>query len=238
MTLAHIQAFIEARRILLAAQGVPRPKRLEEFGGALGFISLNGDAYVSQKLASKGQRALTYEQWSHLVDLAIEAYPWMRREVTKGIIHKELRERWPALKFIHVRINGADDVVKHGKYAWSSIRQRFITMGRPGYTQAVVRGMLEAGVDPEAGYFIMGPELEDVSSTAVREALVRGDMLALNGLLEKRVAEWCFDHYRQQQDEETPALAAETQPESDPRKRHRHQREMHNTREYAWSSIP
>ena len=119
-------------------------------------------------------RALTYEQRSHLVDLAIEAYPWMQRDVTKGGIIPYLRERRPALKFIHFRMNGADDAVKHRKYAWSNIRQCWITMGRPGYIQAVVKGMLEAGVDPEAGYFIMGPELEDGwSSTAVSQRSAR-----------------------------------------------------------------
>merc|ERR1719220_3234213 len=91
-------------------------------------------------------------------------------------------------------MNGADDVVKYGKWSWASRRARFITMGRPGYTEGVVKGMKGAGVDPEQGYFILGPELPDISSTAVREALATGDRKALEGLLHPKVAEWCIEH--------------------------------------------
>merc|ERR1719350_2370523 len=67
-------------------------------------------------------------------------------------------------------------------------------MGRPGYTEQVQEGMVKAGVDPDRGYFILGPELPDISSTAVREALVTGDRKALEDLLHPKVAEWCIEH--------------------------------------------
>ena len=48
-----------------------------------------------------------------------------------------------------------------------------ITMGRPGATEAVERAARRAGVDLDAGRFIMGPELPDISSSEAREALAK-----------------------------------------------------------------
>ena len=50
---------------------------------------------------------------------------------------------------------------------------RMITMGRPGATEAVERAARRAGVDLDAGRFIMGPELPDISSSEAREALAK-----------------------------------------------------------------
>merc|ERR1712050_257152 len=41
---------------------------------------------------------------------------------------------------------------------------------------------------------ILGPELPDISSTAVREALGRLDMEALESMLHPSVAQWCLDN--------------------------------------------
>merc|ERR1719188_421991 len=91
-------------------------------------------------------------------------------------------------------MNGADDVVKYGKFAWSGPHSRFITMGRPGYTEKVAQGMADNRVDPDAGYFILGPELPDISSTQARLGLAAGDRKALEPLLHPRVTEWCLSH--------------------------------------------
>ena len=48
-----------------------------------------------------------------------------------------------------------------------------ITMGRPGATEAVEGAARRAGVDLDAGRFIMGPELPDISSSEAREALAK-----------------------------------------------------------------
>ena len=71
-----------------------------------------------------------------------------------------------------------------------------LCMGRPGSTDIVVARARAAGVDVDAqharGVFVLGPELEDVSSTAVRRALRAGDAAALAPLLHPDVAAWCL----------------------------------------------
>lgn len=180
----------------MAESGARRPQRLEPFGEVLGFVSLNGDSHVSRKLHEKGHTGLSYDKRKHLIDLAIEPYPWMHQERLEGERVHQMRDRWPKLNFIVFCMNGADDIVKYGKCSWSGPKSRFIAMGRPGYTDVLSKDMEEAGIDRDAGFFIMGPELEDVSSTLVREALVKGNELALDGLLDPRVTEWCIEHYR------------------------------------------
>lgn len=103
----------------------------------------------------------------------------------------ELAERWPELRFVHFSMNGADDVVKYGKYMWCGPRYRLITMGRPGFTEEVRRGMTEAKIDADSGFCILGPELPDISSTAVRQAIIAGKVEALEALLDPKVAQWC-----------------------------------------------
>ena len=49
-------------------------------------------------------------------------------------------------------------------------------------------------VDLDAGYLVMGPELPDISSSAAREALARGDRARAAALLHPAVLEWCEKH--------------------------------------------
>jgi len=103
------------------------------------------------------------------------------------------KESWPNLHFVSFCMNGADDVVKYQKWVWAGPKGgRYIAIGRPGFTEEVVRGMQEAGVDAGDGYFILGPELPDISSTEARQALVARDTEKLAGLLHPRVTEWCL----------------------------------------------
>jgi len=119
----------------------------------------------------------------------------------EGASLEVLTERWPELKFVH--FYGADDVDKYRKYTWASCSRRFITMGRPGFTEAVREGMAHAKVDSHAGFFVVGPELPDVSSTAARKALIARDAAALEGVLHPKATQWCL---------ESEAFRAETQP--------------------------
>ena len=43
-----------------------------------------------------------------------------------------------------------------------------IIMGRPGFTEQVKQKLEDHGVNDHEGYCILGPELPDISSTAVR----------------------------------------------------------------------
>eukprot|EP00927_Polykrikos_kofoidii_P056457 TRINITY_DN50579_c0_g1_i1.p1 TRINITY_DN50579_c0_g1~~TRINITY_DN50579_c0_g1_i1.p1 ORF type:complete len:240 (-),score=37.00 TRINITY_DN50579_c0_g1_i1:366-1085(-) len=195
ITLGHVQGFHEARRILMGEAGVKRPMNLEVFGEVLGFISLNGDGHLSSKFKANGEEHMDYASRRELVRLATADEEWLSHEQYEGcMLQTVLPERYPGLIFTQFSLNGADDVAKYRKYGWASPKNRYITMGRPGYTQEVEEGMRDVGVDPEAGYFVLGPELPEISSTDARKALQRGDVAKLAGLLHPKVTEWCLDH--------------------------------------------
>ena len=65
-----------------------------------------------------------------------------------------------------------DDVAKYRKWTDACAQRRYITMGRPGYTDQVLAGV-KASHTPSK-YFVVGPELPDISSTLAREAIARG----------------------------------------------------------------
>ena len=89
-------------------------------------------------------------------------------------------------------MNGADDVVRYDKFADVGPQYRMIVLGRPGYTEKALAGARRAGVDPR--HLVMGPELPDISSSAAREALARGDRARAAALLHPAVLEWCEEH--------------------------------------------
>jgi len=202
ITLGHVQTFVEARQVLLRLSEHPVPARLEEFAECVGFICLNTDRHVDKKMSAAGQSSLDYSTRQYLVELAIEDHDWVyfhptrqgheqREEEREGV--RQLSAKWPQLHVVHFYMNGADDVVKCRKYTWSCPHSRFITMGRPGFTEEVREGMAASGVDPDDGFFIIGPELPDISSTAVRAALASGNYAALEGIVHPKVAKWCID---------------------------------------------
>jgi len=206
-----MQSFEEARRLLLAEAGMVRPARLEKFAAALGFISLNGDRHVNWKLQEKGEPSLSWATRWHLVELAIADVSWMSLESFEGGSMEELKRRWSTLTFIHFYMNGADDVVANDKYTWASSNARYITMGRPGFTEQVREGMAVHGLDADEGIFVLGPELPEISSTQARRALAEGDTDSLRLLLHPRVTQWCLRHspYVPSADEDQLASAAE-----------------------------
>jgi len=191
VTLAHIQCFVEARRILLGE--VAHPGRMEHFEEVLGFLSLNSDGHVSSKLNEKRLPYICYEDRAKLVQLATEDLPWMNFNRTREhAVVKVLATHWLDLDIVRFTLNGADDVLKYEKWKGCSANQRSIAMGRPGLTERLCVEVRQAGIDTEKGWFILGPELPDISSTAVRKALGGGNMTALDGLLHPRVAQWCL----------------------------------------------
>ena len=116
ITLGHVQAFVEARRLLLGEAGVARPARLEPFSAVVGLISLNSDGSVGAKLKRKGVASLSYEQRLGLVQMAVQEHPWLGWEGSEGKMLQELQRRHPRLVFEHFYMNGADDVLHYAKY--------------------------------------------------------------------------------------------------------------------------
>mmetsp|Transcript_82105 Transcript_82105/g.190657 ORF Transcript_82105/g.190657 Transcript_82105/m.190657 type:complete len:248 (-) Transcript_82105:64-807(-) len=212
ITLGHVQCYVEARRILLndPRSLVPRPARLERFDECVGVVSLNRDYHVSAKVLEKGQKPLSYDERAGLVHLATAELPWL--ELWHGG-HRELLPRWPHLNFVVFDMNGADDVVKYQKWRWAGAKwdgavYRLITIGRPGFTSSVVKGMQQLRLDPDDGHCIIGPELPDISSTAARAAAARGDYEALKPLLHPAVAEWLLANSAEPDTAKTKAKAS------------------------------
>ena len=116
VTLGHVQAFVDARRLLLGEAGVARPARLEPFSAVVGLISLNSDRYVGSKLDEKGLASLSYEQRLGLVQMAVQEHPWLGWEGYEGEMLAELQRSHPHLVFEHFYMNGADDVLRYAKY--------------------------------------------------------------------------------------------------------------------------
>ena len=195
ITLAHTQSFVEARHILLGESKF-HPSKLMVFSEVLGFIALNGDSHVSAKLRAKGEEALNKKVRSKLVELATEDFPWLTFCYLQGEqIVKRFSKLWPHLQFIHFTMNGADDVVRYQKWLWASPTNRMITMGRRGFTQQVLTGMRNCGLDPETGEFIVGPQIMDISSSEVRSALRDGELSAVAKMLHPKVRLWLIQNH-------------------------------------------
>lgn len=108
-----------------------------------------------------------------------------------------LSHYWKGLTFIRYEMNGADDVLKFEKWKHCNSNRRFITIGRPGFTEEVIERSTAFGIDLQNGHFIIAPELPDISSTQVRKALrvehgkpLEESIQRLGHLLHPSVAEW------------------------------------------------
>lgn len=194
ITLGHVQCYIEARHILLGdmRKKAPRPVRLENFDECIGFVYLNGDHSVKRKMESKGQKHINEQDRAKLVRLATAELAWLNfaEDYTDGHHRFFLEKRWPSLRFFEFDMNGADDVVKFGKWKYTDRENRMITIGRPSFTELVLDGMKECGIDQDDGYCFLGPELLDISSTGARDASSRGDQEVLLEYLHPAVADW------------------------------------------------
>jgi len=193
VTLAHVQCFVEARRLLLAE--ADRPRHLEVFQEVVAFLCLNGDAHVSSKMRQKNEPYIQYTDRAMLVEFACSDLPWLSfYPGRENGVAMAVQKAWPKLHMVRLNLNGADDVLKYQKWNRCGPQHRLITMGRPGgYTERLKAAIRRARIDPEEGTFIIGPELPDVSSTEVRRACRVGDIERLSQLLDSRVAAWCIN---------------------------------------------
>lgn len=77
-------------------------------------------------------------------------------------------------------------ICRYEKWLYAHGDNRFITIGRPGFTEQLLTA-LAAREDDTDGCFLVGPELPDVSATEARRALARGDAPAATALLHPAV---------------------------------------------------
>lgn len=189
MTLGHVGMFEEARNVLLREPGYAQyvPRHMEEFACVLGYISLNGDGHVRSKMKSVGCQSLNFQTRRALVQSATQHLPWLTFSEMSGLgLGRSLAKAWPNLRFVHYSLNGADDVAKYRKWTFASAQSRYFTVGRPGHTGVVRRGMESKGLG-DSPYCILGPDMPDISSTRVRKLLEHVD----EANLDKTRAELC-----------------------------------------------
>eukprot|EP00439_Symbiodinium_sp_Y106_P005870 s5468_g1.t1 len=195
VTRAHCDMFQRARSVLLG-QSLLCPPGTPPFSECLGLLALNPDRSIKRKFERRSE-AETPIRWldrAHLIRLATAEVPWLvlnNREAEEAV--QELKEdtRWQHLKFVHFHLNGADDVARWEKWKYASATQRYITIGRPEWTEKVLEGAREWGV-LDTPHFHVAADLPDISATAVRAALRRQDRDALDRMLHPSVAEWCL----------------------------------------------
>ena len=192
ITLGHVRCFEEARK-LLCGNGALLPAGLLPYSHCVGFVTLNGDHHLQSKFAHKREKPVVLAERQDLVRIATADLAWLELSTSCRTSHDiaRLQQQFPQLQFDHFDMNGADDVVKYQKWRWAGPNQKMITMGRPGSTKAVVKGMASVGIpDTGSANFVLGPELPDISSTKLRAASKRGDRAALLQLCHPHVADW------------------------------------------------
>ena len=191
ITLGHVQSVVEAHEILTGKATPLTDKAFQVFHGCVALISVNNDSHVSRKLASKGEAAMSRGDRLKLCELATAEYPWIHSDVDFHKWLQGLQRKFVHLDFVVWHLNGADDVSKYSKWNDARADSRYITMGRPGYTQEVLDGMRKSRASSE--HFIVGREIPvNISSTEARAALTRRDMAKLATLLHPSVTDWCL----------------------------------------------
>ena len=191
ITLGHVQSVVEAHEILTGKATPLGDTAFQVFDGCVALITVNDDSHVSRKLASKGEAAMSRSDRLKLCELATAEYPWIHSDVDFHEWSQGLQRKFVDLDFVVWHLNGADDVSKYSKWNDARADSRYITMGRPGYTQEVLDGMRKSRASSE--HFIVGREMPvDISSTEARAALTRRDMIKLATLLHPSVTAWCL----------------------------------------------
>ena len=182
ITKAHCMAFEVARSLL--------KDRAPEYTEVLGALALNTDGHVSNKFHEKGEEIIEWTSRAMLVRLATEETSWLSvSHLKESQVVWDLQQSWECIDFVQYHLNGADDVLNYEKWTWAvDENNRFIALGRPTYTERLRE------LAPETPLFLIGPELPDISSSQVRDALYEEDFEALAKLLHPAVVAWCLHH--------------------------------------------
>ena len=122
---------------------------------------------------------------------------------------EDLNRRYQHLKFVEYDVNGPDDVVNWEKVMWARKKHefrkmidedgkeapvRFVTILRhKGDNISLMKLIKKAGFDSPNKYCIVGPKIEDVSSTEVRKALECRDTERLRTMVHPPVADKFLD---------------------------------------------
>jgi hypothetical protein len=202
VTIAHIQCVTETQAILmqLPTSSPPvaeRPRNLGRPDVTIGLVSVNPDSYVRSKFRQSGQVAISAADRHMLVELALQDLPHVSVCYDAWSLYDQLERSYPHLRLTQFEVDGADVAIKYQKWNHATLRHRFVAICRKdddGSTQQLLSQVHRDRVDLDAGLFILGPELPDISSTRVRAACMAGDRATLQTMLHPAVMEWNLTH--------------------------------------------
>jgi hypothetical protein len=201
ITVAHVLCMVETKKLIMNELSefpcaMPRPRIEPPPALVIAYISVNRDTYVESKMQRMGEVAISANYRRMLIDLAVEDISWICSHTYAWAALEELKIVFPRLRFIHYEVDGADVALKNCVWRHCSDRERRVAMGRacadsePNPTQEIIARAQEDGVNFEAGHFLIGPELPDISSSRARACLRAGNIAALRNMLHPRVLDW------------------------------------------------
>lgn len=178
VTKGHIAMFSEARDMLM---------QKHNFDACVGFISLNSDEHVSNKIGVHNQYMMTEEYRVALIDVATAYMPWLISWPYDALPTRPLQQKYQGLHFEHFTMNGADDVLKFEKWQYASPENRYLTMGRTCSIDLLQQQMDRAKYTWNKN-FLLGPGITDmngydISSSNVRKALSTRDFEQLQKVI-------------------------------------------------------
>jgi len=208
VTRAHVGCILNARDVLLGTKSAANAdfagsSTFSPYDACLALVQANADGWLEPKLAKSGDGCISRADREILISLSTADDAWIQplsrvgdgfkpnTNGTHAAAMAHLASTWPQLEFVTWWLNGADDVVKYKKWEQAGADSHLITMGRPGDTEAIVAALKETPLPLD--HFLLGPELRDISSTAVRKLLRERDDAALDQMLHTCVKAWCYD---------------------------------------------
>jgi len=200
-----------------------RPSGLPVPDVVVGYMCANSESKVSKKLAKKGIASISERDRRMLLDLAVNRpdLSWIRSmdqaacEVDYRLPQSQRRvevvealiRQLPGYEITHYRLDGADVAVQWKAWEQADANNRFLCCGRPsergqGSTADLLSAMRRSkngNMAPgsqwyDQGFFVLLPEMQNISSTQVRSALYSGNMAVLENMLDKAVMEWNIKH--------------------------------------------
>ncbi|KAH3766496.1 hypothetical protein Pelo_1661 [Pelomyxa schiedti] len=167
-----------------------------------GFLCPSSDQYVASKLGndfinlparnSMCQIAASQSTW-------IDVCPWGYASggKTRDLIEKQLARDFPGQNITVREMHGADVVLRCS--AWARPHCSWVVLGRPSHTQEL-ENILKSSfhhclpVQKNNGITLIPGDLQDISSTAVRNAAREGNLELLNQSLPPGVAEFMMEN--------------------------------------------
>lgn len=216
VTLGHLAVLREAQLMLMGeaslrpAESVKaaRPRDLHVYEAVLGFVRVNADPYVQNKMFEKGcsEAFIPRKTRVNLIEASLAELGIDWAGCVESFTHasRAIMEAYPLHRFDFFWVDGADHAVTDVGWRTVTAKMRRLCAGRPSTpgefngTDDVIAAMVRDGQGPDSewyqeGLYTLLPEQEDISSTSVRKAQqVPMDMDLLRAHLPGCVLKWCI----------------------------------------------